>query len=1299
LDVLPPQGGRPLATLKARTDATGKAEVTYDKIPANLIDQQPGPAPGGPMPPPGMPPVGPGGAPMAVPPGGQGDAPTPPPTDVRLAFVARVTDSAGQKQGIRTERVVTNQPYRIEVFPEGGTLVDGVANTIYILVSRADGSPVQARLTVTGQRQELRTDERGAASFEHTPTSRSARFTIRALSADNDFLAQRSLLLTCGESAHDFLVRTDRAVYKGGASMKLTALGAGSEPVFVDFILDGKERVTLLSSTIDVSGGRGETTVDLPPDLSGTIELCAYRMAASGVALRKSKLVYVAPAGELKIKTTFDQAEYRPGGKARLKLELTDKDGKPTPGALSLAAVDEAVFAVLAAPPGAERSFFNVQPDLLKPVQALYPWTPARRRARPGAGQDRFEQALFAATARTQVTHNPDGPAVGMGLRKAVAPVAPAVKPLHAGADFPAVAHTLTADTYKEKVQKTEQVREARKAWLLRGWLVVLGLSLLAGYASLWFFVEVSTVLKIHAGAALVLVPTFLLGFCMLFVLGTKSGVALKNAAAQVEVGMAEDRAMMKDRAAPPRMAPGGAGPDMPPDAVEDPGKTKEDDPNRAGPVARVREHFPETLLWEPNLITNEKGEVPLDVTLADSITTWRLTASAVAGDGRLGSAELPLKVFQPFFVDLNLPVALTRNDEVAVPVVVYNYLDKPQTVTVQIKDADWFVRQGDAELKLDLRPGEVRSASYRLQVKRVGNHELQVTASAAGVADALKKVVEVIPDGQRVETVHNGTLQEEADLFLQVPRDAVEGSARAVVKIYPSGFSQLVEGLDNIFRMPYGCFEQTSSSTYPNVLALDYLKKTGQSRPEVEAKARHYIRLGYQRLLTFEAPDGGFGWFGHGGGLPRLTAYGLMEFSDMAKVSDVDPALLKRTRAWLLSKRNPEEGSWSPDGMPMAFGRPALEAQREADMAKLSATAYIAWGVFGSGEPSPGESAPTLNYLQLYRPAEIKDPYVLALVSNALLAIDRSGKEAAPYLDQLEAIKTVSPDGKLAWWQQEPNARTAFYGAGVGGQVETTALATLALLNGKRHPGTARLALAWLVSKKDPNGTWYSTQATVLALKALVAGTAAPVEEKERRIEVRLGDKYVKEVRIPVNQADVMKQLDLSELLVPGGQRLMLKESSGTAAGFQVTFRYNVPAEPKPAAEEPLAIQLTYDRTEVPVNDVVKATARVSNRMKQNAPMVMLDLPVPAGFAPVAEDFAALVGRKGGIARFQVTPRKVIVYLTGLAQDQPLQLTYRLRALMPVKVAAPGARVYEYYAPERQGHSPVTALTVTARP
>src|SRR5262249_2284399 len=161
--------------------------------------------------------------------------------------------------------------------------------------------------------------------------------------------------------------------------------------------------------------------------------------------------------------------------------------------------------------------------------------------------------------------------------------------------------------------------------------------------------------------------------------------------------------------------------------------------------------------------------------------------------------------------------------------------------------DSSWFDRTGDAKQKLDLKPREVKSIAYKIKAKKVGTHTLEVKAKGQGVADAIKRQIEVVPDGRRVETVVNGTLQNPATANLDVPSDFIDGSAKLILKLYPSSFSQLVEGLDSIFQMPYGCFEQTSSTTYPNVLALNYLVKTKQNVPAVEAKARQYIHLGYQ--------------------------------------------------------------------------------------------------------------------------------------------------------------------------------------------------------------------------------------------------------------------------------------------------------------------------------------------------------------------------------------------------------------------------------------------------------------------
>jgi len=72
---------------------------------------------------------------------------------------------------------------------------------------------------------------------------------------------------------------------------------------------------------------------------------------------------------------------------------------------------------------------------------------------------------------------------------------------------------------------------------------------------------------------------------------------------------------------------------------------------------------------------------------------------------------------------------------------------------------------------------------------------------------------------------------------------------------------------------------------------------------PAVETKARQFIHLGYQRLLSFEVPRRRLRLVRRPPP-PDADGYGLMEFADMAKVHDVDPQADERTRNWLLSSQ-----------------------------------------------------------------------------------------------------------------------------------------------------------------------------------------------------------------------------------------------------------------------------------------------------------------------------------------------------------------------------------------------------------
>jgi hypothetical protein len=1229
----------------ARTDGAGKATFSF-RVPPTLGPPEPGDDQrrmGGPT----------------------ARAPRQPDVQTRLIVRATVTDSAGQKQTRDFPIVVASSPMRIEVIPENGSLVPNLMNKVYVLTTYADGRPARTRVTGIAPPEQgaVTTDELGVAEVAILATSNGLDAAVVAEDGAG-LRADRRVQIPANQAALDFLVRTDKAVYDGGDTMTVTILGGGQpRPVFVDIIKDGQTLLTEVETTKD---GQGVLQLDLPPEASGTLQLCAYRMGLDGVQLSKTRTLYVRPAQGLRVKATPDQAEYRPGRTAKVNFELLDRAGKPARGALSLAAVDEAVFSVLPQAPGSEAQFFGLEQDLLRPVQAVYPWSPNAPLKAPAAERDRLEQALFARTVRTAPGSMGTAAWGAVGGRDRLLAGEP---PQDGSGQSGAAPHTLAASSFVAETQRVEKERYEGMSRVKSAWVVLVVCLALLAYLGMWLYVRQRQLLEVvHIALGAVAFLCLVLAFL--------------TPQFKMSAQLAEDTIAMREPAA-------GA---APPAANSDgaPAYGTKGSNAATGPV-RVREEFPETLLWRPQLITDDRGHADLDIELADSITTWRLTASAVAADGRLGAAQTGIKVFQPFFVDLNLPVALTRGDEVAVPVVVYSYVDRPQTVELSLAAADWFEPLDAAARKVELGPREVRSLSYRLRVRKAGKHALEVTARGGDVADAVKRVIDVVPDGRRVEEVTNGSLTQPADLTLTVPDNAIDGSAKLFVKLYPSSFSQLVEGLDGIFQMPYGCFEQTSSTTYPNVLALDYLRQTNQAASELRVKAEHYIHLGYQRLLGFEVSGGGFDWFGSPPANRTLTAYGLMEFQDMAKVYPVDPRLIERTRGWLLKQRA-ADGSWAAESRHAMHEDPTRG--RGGEMATLSTTAYIAWAVFSD----PGilvSAGPTAQYLLAHRPDAIDDPYVLALIANALLAMDSGGRDALPYLRRLESLKKEADGGRLCYWEQPANSRTAFYGAGRGGSVETTAVATLALLQRGDFPETTRRSLAWLVKQKDARGTWLSTQATVLALKALLAGTGRPAGDGERRITLAW-DGQEQQIVIPADQAEVMKQLDLSAGLKPGTHRLTLTETTGTAAGYQVAFRYHVPDGRPPDRREPFKVELTYDRTDVRIDEVVRATARVTNRMTQAAPMVILDLPIPAGFSPETDGLGSLLKEKR-IEKYQLAGQKLVVYLRGLDAGQSLEVKYGLRATMPVKASVPPARAYEYYDPDKQGASAPTRLTVVA--
>ena len=111
---------------------------------------------------------------------------------------------------------------------------------------------------------------------------------------------------------------------------------------------------------------------------------------------------------------------------------------------------------------------------------------------------------------------------------------------------------------------------------------------------------------------------------------------------------------------------------------------------------------------------------------------------------GQLGSATAPVKVFQDFFADIDLPVSLTQNDHVQIPVTVYNYLPIAQDVTLTLTQEPWFTLQGSNKQTLNVGAGQVKVVYYPIVVNAIGRHALTIMAKGSKLSDALKRQIGV---------------------------------------------------------------------------------------------------------------------------------------------------------------------------------------------------------------------------------------------------------------------------------------------------------------------------------------------------------------------------------------------------------------------------------------------------------------------------------------------------------------------------------------------------------------------------
>jgi len=404
-----------------------------------------------------------------------------------------------------------------------------------------------------------------------------------------------------------------------------------------------------------------------------------------------------------------------------------------------------------------------------------------------------------------------------------------------------------------------------------------------------------------------------------------------------------------------------------------------------------------------------------------------------------------------------------------------------------------------------------------------------------------------------------------------------------------------------------------------------------------------------------------------------------------MAKVFEIDPDVVTRTRSWLLSRRA-SNGSWVPSSGGIREG--AIN-NFQSPGAVLRATAYITWAIAQTDDLSGLE--PSLKYIESQLAAE-SDPYTLALIANALISADRQD-DARKVMGRIDDTHIEQND--FVYWTSGGGGVT--FGRGESFDIETTALVVQAMLRTQSNPESAQRALDWLISKRDSGGTWHSTQATVQAMRALLLSASTSIaSETDVTVNIAANGQTVEPLIITEENSDVFHLISLTEFVRSGANEIVLQLDGEANLGCQIVgVHYDRRKNEPTTADSVLQIETNYNTRQLATNDLLSVGVTLHYRRPEQAPMTLVDLGIPPGFDIDVNSFRQLVD-SGLIRRFESKGRQVTLYFDRIPGDGvPTTFEYLLRAKFPVKAQAPAAVAYQYYEPEIRDESEPVLLTI----
>lgn len=656
------------------------------------------------------------------------------------------------------------------------------------------------------------------------------------------------------------------------------------------------------------------------------------------------------------------------------------------------------------------------------------------------------------------------------------------------------------------------------------------------------------------------------------------------------------------------------------------------------------RHDYREALYWNPVVKTGKDGKAKLEYYNSDANSTFRIISEGISASGLPGRNETTYAAQSLISIDAKIPQYVTRTDQMIIPVVIKNNSPETRKMRLDVIVPN-HVKLINQDSIITLKPLESGRLFVNMQTDEIVSSDLQFTIRSGDFRETLILPFNVEEKGfpHHYSIINN----KKENIKINIP-EYINGSFSASYYVYENSALQMFEDLERLKKEPFGCFEQLSSTIYPNIFILDYLKSVRKITPEIESTVLKNMKKGYQKMLSYKNRDGGFGYFSSAESDVALSAFALLEFRDLKKYINIDQKIIQELTSFILSKKN-------KNGL--------FEVRRSYEMnipySEFSWTRnmYILYVLSKLGFKNELEDS---YKVVLNRVLSTKDSYQLALMANT-----------SAYLGKIDEYEMLLAILMQQYENKNLNIKSTFTNSrGMSANAETLSLYMMAL---QKNDKLNQLAIAEVADKLMNYNGYYgfgSTQATTQALEALT-----DFFSKNEKL-------YGKEKpAIKVNGVEISPNIFSGSAFRVGNNEVSTDYPSHKGLPYKLDYQFYTLQAPE-SSDIPLTMETKLNSKVSKVGETNRMTITIKNKINGQLPMTTAKIGIPAGLTVQNALLKELIDKKQ-IAYYEIFDNYLVLYWEHLDAYEAKIINLDLKVEFAGEYTGKASNVYLYYTPE----------------